>query len=156
MSRLQACSNIYFTMDSLNQIHFLYQYSLKFFLDIFSSVLYSNPKLGSVTDCGARLAIITRDLFGVSKSRCLVYLYKELQITWIAGCVKYIYVWDLWFSDQWGMRLWSSVIFMCCILLCRNIQFYLHISVNTTICESNTNDLLILRSCMKCTTCFDP
>jgi len=66
MSLLQACSNIYFTMDSLNQIHFLYQYSLKFFLDIFSSVLYSNKKLSGVTDYGARLAIITRDLFGVS------------------------------------------------------------------------------------------
>ncbi|XP_021916204.1 dynein heavy chain, cytoplasmic isoform X5 [Zootermopsis nevadensis] len=65
----QACSNIYFTMDSLNQIHFLYQYSLKFFLDIFSSVLYSNPKLGSVTDHGARLAIVTRDLFGVCYER---------------------------------------------------------------------------------------
>ncbi|XP_069694728.1 dynein heavy chain, cytoplasmic isoform X3 [Periplaneta americana] len=65
----QACSNIYFTMDSLNQIHFLYQYSLKFFLDIFSSVLYSNPKLGNVTDYGARLAIITRDLFGVCYER---------------------------------------------------------------------------------------
>jgi len=62
----QACSNIYFTMDSLNQIHFLYQYSLKFFLDIFSSVLYNNPKLPSVSDYGARLAIITKDLFGVS------------------------------------------------------------------------------------------
>lgn len=35
----QACSNIYFTMDSLNQVHFLYQYSLKMFLDIFSTVL---------------------------------------------------------------------------------------------------------------------
>lgn len=71
MSLLQACSNIYFTMDSLNQIHFLYQYSLKFFLDIFSAVLYSNPKLSSVTDYGARLAIITRDLFGVSEIRFL-------------------------------------------------------------------------------------
>lgn len=65
----QACSSMYFTMDSLNQIHFLYQYSLKFFLDIFSSVLYSNPKLSSVTDYGARLAIITRDLFGVCYER---------------------------------------------------------------------------------------
>nr|CAD7194334.1 unnamed protein product [Timema douglasi] len=65
----QACSNIYFTMDSLNQIHFLYQYSLKFFLDIFSSVLLSNPKLSNTTDYGTRLAIITRDLFGVCYER---------------------------------------------------------------------------------------
>ncbi|XP_071453347.1 dynein heavy chain, cytoplasmic isoform X3 [Hetaerina americana] len=62
----QACSNIYFTMESLNQIHFLYQYSLKFFLDIFASVLCDNPKLQKLNDYGARLDIVTRDLFGVS------------------------------------------------------------------------------------------
>ncbi|XP_046993439.1 dynein heavy chain, cytoplasmic isoform X2 [Schistocerca americana] len=65
----QACSNIYFTMDSLNQIHFLYQYSLKFFLDIFSSVLHNNPKLASLTDYRDRLGIITKDLFGVCYER---------------------------------------------------------------------------------------
>lgn len=58
-----ACSNIYFTMDSLNQVHFLYQYSLKMFLDIFSTVLYSNPKLEGKTDHTLRLATITKDLF---------------------------------------------------------------------------------------------
>lgn len=57
---------MYFTMDSLNQIHFLYQYSLKMFLDMFSSILYSNPRLESVTDYQARLNIITEDLFAVS------------------------------------------------------------------------------------------
>lgn len=66
---------MYFTMDTLNQIHFLYQYSLKFFLDIFSSALLSNEKLKTVTDYAARLNIITKDLFVVSKrkrisSRC--------------------------------------------------------------------------------------
>ncbi|XP_063237430.1 dynein heavy chain, cytoplasmic isoform X2 [Bacillus rossius redtenbacheri] len=65
----QACSNIYFTTDSLNQIHFLYQYSLKFFLDIFSFVLHSNPKLNNVTDYNTRLSLITRDLFGVCYER---------------------------------------------------------------------------------------
>ncbi|KAL5291956.1 DYNC1H1 family protein [Megaselia abdita] len=58
-----ACSNIYFTMDSLNQVHFLYQYSLKMFLDIFSTVLYNNPKLEGKTDYTLRLATITKDLF---------------------------------------------------------------------------------------------
>ena len=62
----QACSNMYFTMDTLNQIHFLYQYSLKFFLDIFSSALLSNEKLKTVTDHTQRLNIITQDLFIVS------------------------------------------------------------------------------------------
>ncbi|XP_039279680.1 dynein heavy chain, cytoplasmic [Nilaparvata lugens] len=65
----QACSNMYFTMDSLNQIHFLYQYSLQFFLDIFSSVLLNNPKLDSITDYNSRLGIITKDLFAVCYER---------------------------------------------------------------------------------------
>lgn len=65
----QACSNMYFTMDSLNQIHFLYQYSLKMFLDIFTSVLSQNPRLSGISDCGQRLARITSDLFSVCYER---------------------------------------------------------------------------------------
>lgn len=64
-----ACSNIYFTMDSLNQIHFLYQYSLKMFLEIFSTVLYNNPKLDGKTDYTGRLTIITKELFAVCYDR---------------------------------------------------------------------------------------
>ncbi|XP_055846761.1 dynein heavy chain, cytoplasmic isoform X3 [Episyrphus balteatus] len=64
-----ACSNIYFTMDSLNQVHFLYQYSLKMFLDIFSTVLFNNTKLEGKTDHTVRLTIITRDLFQVCYDR---------------------------------------------------------------------------------------
>lgn len=52
-------------MESLNQVHFLYQYSLKMFLDIFSSVLVSSG-LNAVTDYTARLSIITEELFTVS------------------------------------------------------------------------------------------
>ncbi|XP_065167911.1 dynein heavy chain, cytoplasmic isoform X2 [Atheta coriaria] len=65
----QACSNTYFTMDSLNQVHFLYQYSLKMFLDMFSSVLLSNPRLEALSDHQARLKIITQDLFSVCYER---------------------------------------------------------------------------------------
>ena len=61
----QACSNIYFTLDSLSQVHFLYQYSLHFFLDIFHSVLYNNIRLKEVSDYGQRLSIVTSDLFQV-------------------------------------------------------------------------------------------
>lgn len=64
-----SCSNIYFTMDSLNQIHFLYQYSLKMFLEIFSTVLYNNPKLDGKTDYTGRLSIITNELFAVCYDR---------------------------------------------------------------------------------------
>lgn len=59
----QACSSIYFTLEGLNQVHFLYQYSLQFFLDIYSDVLTKNPNLGGVTEPNVRLSQITRDLF---------------------------------------------------------------------------------------------
>lgn len=59
----QACSSIYFTMDVLNQIHTLYQYSLQYFLEIFSTVLTNNPNLREVKEPQARLRIIARDLF---------------------------------------------------------------------------------------------
>ncbi|XP_054277851.1 dynein heavy chain, cytoplasmic-like isoform X3 [Macrosteles quadrilineatus] len=65
----QACSNMYFTMDSLNQVHFLYQYSLKFFLDIFNSVLFNNKHLTDISDYSQRLAVITKQLFNVCYER---------------------------------------------------------------------------------------
>ncbi|XP_041980502.1 dynein heavy chain, cytoplasmic isoform X3 [Aricia agestis] len=58
----QACSSIYFTMESLHQVHFLYQYSLKMFLDIFSTVLVC-PALNGQTDYTSRLKTITEELF---------------------------------------------------------------------------------------------
>lgn len=62
---LQACSSIYFTLDSLHQIHFLYQYSLHFFLDVFTDVLNNNPNIRDHTDYSRRLSIIFNDLFQV-------------------------------------------------------------------------------------------
>lgn len=57
-------------MDSLNQIHFLYQYSLRMFLDIFSTVLSrDNPSLGGKSDYNERLKLITTDLFSVVYDR---------------------------------------------------------------------------------------
>ena len=59
----QSCSSIYFTMQSLNQIHSLYQYSLHYFLEIFSTVLTQNANLKDVKDPHHRLRVITKDLF---------------------------------------------------------------------------------------------
>lgn len=69
MPMAQACSSIYFMLDNMHQLHFLYQYSLQFFLDMFNSVLNGNPKLGSVKDYSTRLDIITKDLFQVCSQR---------------------------------------------------------------------------------------
>ncbi|XP_078516318.1 cytoplasmic dynein 1 heavy chain 1 [Lissotriton helveticus] len=64
-----ACSSIYFTMESLKQIHFLYQYSLQCFLDIYHTVLYENSNLKGLTDHTQRLSLITKDLFQVAFNR---------------------------------------------------------------------------------------
>uniref|UniRef100_A0A8D0MPF5 Cytoplasmic dynein 1 heavy chain 1 n=1 Tax=Sus scrofa TaxID=9823 RepID=A0A8D0MPF5_PIG len=76
-----ACSSIYFTMESLKQIHFLYQYSLQFFLDIYHNVLYENPNLKGVTDHTQRLCIITKDLFQVAFNRVARGMLHQDHIT---------------------------------------------------------------------------
>ncbi|KAK0424238.1 hypothetical protein QR680_008567 [Steinernema hermaphroditum] len=57
-----ACSLIYSTLQQLNEVHFLYQYSLDFLVDIFTVALKS-PLLIGITDYGRRLSIITSNLF---------------------------------------------------------------------------------------------
>uniref|UniRef100_G1PMK1 AAA+ ATPase domain-containing protein n=1 Tax=Myotis lucifugus TaxID=59463 RepID=G1PMK1_MYOLU len=76
-----ACSSIYFTMESLKQIHFLYQYSLQFFLDIYHNVLYENPNLKGITDHTQRLSIITKDLFQVAFNRVARGMLHQDHIT---------------------------------------------------------------------------
>merc|ERR1719452_442284 len=57
-----ACSQIYFTIESLHQVHFLYQFSLQFFLDIYHSLLTKDQRLDGMKDPTQRLAIITSNL----------------------------------------------------------------------------------------------
>jgi dynein heavy chain 1 len=52
-------------MESLAQVHFLYQFSLRFFLDIFYDLLTNNPRLEGVKDPVERLSILTNDMFQV-------------------------------------------------------------------------------------------
>uniref|UniRef100_A0A914WXS1 AAA+ ATPase domain-containing protein n=1 Tax=Plectus sambesii TaxID=2011161 RepID=A0A914WXS1_9BILA len=79
----QACSLIYFTLEQLNQIHFLYQYSLQFFLDIFTAVLSENNEhLKGVTDYSQRLSIITTDLFQMTYNRVAQGMMHEDKITY--------------------------------------------------------------------------
>ena len=65
-----SCSSIYFTIEGLSQVHFLYQFSLKFFLDVFLYVLNGNPKLKGVVDHKKRLQMITKELFQVHMYMC--------------------------------------------------------------------------------------
>lgn len=60
-----ACSLIYLTLHHLDEVHFLYHYSLDFIIDIFDYVLNNASQLEGVTEYGKRLEIITNTLFQV-------------------------------------------------------------------------------------------
>ncbi|KAF8758753.1 Dynein heavy chain [Rhizoctonia solani] len=59
----QACSAVFFVLEQLNLVNHFYQFSLRFFLDIFDNILHNNPNLAKVTDHQRRLEILTEDLF---------------------------------------------------------------------------------------------
>lgn len=59
----KACSSVFFVLDQLHLISHFYQFSLRFFLDIFDFVLRRNPHLAGVSDPKQRLDILMRDLF---------------------------------------------------------------------------------------------
>jgi len=64
----QKCSAIYFTLEQLSVVHFMYRFALQFFLEIFHHVLGS-PALKAVDDPAARLVAITGNLFSTTYER---------------------------------------------------------------------------------------
>jgi dynein heavy chain 1 len=64
-----ASSNIYFTMEQMSLVHFLYQFSLHHFLDLFYAILHNNTHLAGVSDQAQRLEILKTDLFSLAYSR---------------------------------------------------------------------------------------
>ena len=65
----QACSAIFFILEQLNLVNHFYQFSLRFFLDIFDYVLLHNPNLKNVSDYAQRRSILLNDLFLVAYKR---------------------------------------------------------------------------------------
>ncbi|KAJ3554185.1 hypothetical protein NM688_g3240 [Phlebia brevispora] len=63
MPLAQACSAVFFILEQLNLVNHFYQFSLRFFLDVFDYVLHHNPNLKNVTDHGRRRDILLNDLF---------------------------------------------------------------------------------------------
>ena len=59
----QACSSMFFILEQLNLVNHFYQFSLRFFLDIFDYVLHHNPNLKNVADYHRRREILLNDLF---------------------------------------------------------------------------------------------
>lgn len=65
----QACSAVFFILEQLNLVNHFYQFSLRFFLDIFDYVLLHNPNLAGITDYVKRREILINDLFLVVYKR---------------------------------------------------------------------------------------
>jgi dynein heavy chain 1 len=59
----QACSAVFFILEGLSVVNHFYQFSLKFFLEIFNYVLHNNPNLTGVRDFAQRRDILLADLF---------------------------------------------------------------------------------------------
>lgn len=65
----QACSSVYFVLEQLSLVNHFYQFSLRFFLDIFDYILHHNPNLKNVSDHNLRRDILLNDLFLVVYKR---------------------------------------------------------------------------------------
>jgi dynein heavy chain 1 len=64
-----ACSSIYFALEQAASVHFLYQFSLRFFLSVFQAVLYDNPRLQPLKEPAARLEQLAKDIFQLTYHR---------------------------------------------------------------------------------------
>ncbi|PIO76653.1 putative ATP synthase F1, delta subunit [Teladorsagia circumcincta] len=100
-----ACAQIYHTLQQLNEVHFLYHYSLDFLLDIFTCVLKS-PELVQTQDHMQRLNIITANLFQTVYRRVsrgmmhadkvlLALLLMRISLRSVGGEPSYDAQWDL-------------------------------------------------------------
>ena len=68
-------------MEQLEQVHFIYHFSLKFFLDIFHGILHNNPHLEGITEASERLEILLDDLFRTVYRRVSRGLLHEDHLT---------------------------------------------------------------------------
>eukprot|EP01096_Ripella_sp_DP13-Kostka_P011830 TRINITY_DN484_c0_g1_i1.p1 TRINITY_DN484_c0_g1~~TRINITY_DN484_c0_g1_i1.p1 ORF type:complete len:4631 (+),score=2721.08 TRINITY_DN484_c0_g1_i1:206-14098(+) len=75
------CSRIYFAMEQLATVHFLYQFSLRFFLEMFNDLLYRNDNLVGIQDHQQRLDVLVRDIFSTTFIRVCRTLLHEDQVT---------------------------------------------------------------------------
>ncbi|KAJ3439563.1 dynein heavy chain [Anaeramoeba flamelloides] len=78
-----ATSRMYFVLEQMSIVHFLYQFSLNFFLEIFKKVVnVNNPKLETVKeDKQQRLQILSRDLYATLFRRVAVGLLNRDHLT---------------------------------------------------------------------------
>ena len=73
----RSCSAVFAVLEQLHYLNHFYQFSLQYFLDIFSSVLRDNPNLQSLHDYSARGDVILRDLFVKTYQRTSLSLLQK-------------------------------------------------------------------------------
>lgn len=76
----RACSAVFAVLEQLHHMNHFYQFSLQYFVDIFSSVLYQNKRLAQEKDHTARVQIIIRDLFITTFQRTSLGLVNKDRI----------------------------------------------------------------------------
>ena len=81
ISIARACSAVFAILEQLHHLNHFYQFSLQFFVDIFASVLHSNPRLQATKDYSARGNIILHDLFVTTFQRTSLSLLQRDRIT---------------------------------------------------------------------------
>lgn len=77
----RACSAVFAVLEQLHHLNHFYQFSLQYFVDIFSSVLYKNPNLQAEKNHTLRGDIILRDLFVTTFQRTSLSLLQRDRIT---------------------------------------------------------------------------
>lgn len=77
----RACSAIFAVLEQLHFLNHFYQFSLQYFMDIFTSVLHDNPNLSATRDLSIRADIILRDLFIKTYHRTSLSLLQKDRIT---------------------------------------------------------------------------
>ena len=76
-----ACSAVFAILEQLHHLNHFYQFSLQFFINIFDSVLHSNPNLKDIRDHSARGDIILHDLFVNTYRRTSLSLLQKDRVT---------------------------------------------------------------------------
>ncbi|KAI0132222.1 dynein heavy chain, N-terminal region 1-domain-containing protein [Xylariales sp. AK1849] len=77
----RSCSAVFAVLEQLHYLNHFYQFSLRYFLDIFHSVLHGNKNLASETNHNIRRDIIIKDLFVTTFKRTALGLLQRDRIT---------------------------------------------------------------------------
>lgn len=77
----RSCSAVFTVLEQLHYLNHFYQFSLQYFVDIFTSILHNNANLKSLTDHSARAEIILRDLFVKTFQRTSLGLLQQDRVT---------------------------------------------------------------------------